>query len=64
MPLNVKLKMAILKSGRNQSEIARRARLHTSVLSGVVHGRIILTPAEKSRLARQLKAGIAQLGLS
>ncbi len=63
MPLNVKLKLAILASGRMQKAIARKANIDASVLSGVVQGKRILSDKEKQRLSRELKSSVEELGL-
>ena len=52
--MNWKLKIAILKSGKPQYEIAQEARIGYNRLSGIVHGYIKPKHVEKYKLAKVL----------
>jgi transcriptional regulator with XRE-family HTH domain len=55
MPMNVALKVAIVKSGLSQLEIAKAAAMHESRLSHIVNGHRDPSEAERKALARILK---------
>ena len=59
--MNVKLKMAILESGKHQFEIARNAKISETCMSRVVTGRRQLSSEEASRLALVLDISIADI---
>jgi len=59
--MNLELKMAILRSGRNQSDIARDAGIFESRLSKIVHGYKIPTQVEQQQLAEVLGLNISIL---
>ncbi len=62
MPIkNLALKIAILKSGREQRAVAQAAGLHETQLSHLVAGRREPTDAERKALARVLKTRVADL---
>jgi hypothetical protein len=48
--MNVALKLAIVKTGRHQWEIAREAGIHEARLSKFIHGYGNLSEGEKQRL--------------
>jgi hypothetical protein len=48
--MNLALKVAILKSGRRQWELARAAGIHEARLSKYIHGYGTLSAGEKERL--------------
>ena len=53
-PLNTRLKIAIVKSGRTQCAIADALRMSPYRLSRIVRGRQVPTPDEEDRLAEYL----------
>ncbi len=61
MPKNLALKIAILKSGRLQVEVAEDADLHESRLSKIVNGHSEPSDAERKAIARVLKRNAASL---
>jgi len=52
--MNIALKIAIVKSGRHQVQVAREAGIHVSQLSRLVNGRDTPSPRQKRELARVL----------
>lgn len=54
-------KVAIVRSGLPQFEVARRAKLSETVVSRIAAGRRAATPEERRRLARALGLGEAEL---
>lgn len=56
--VNLTLKMAILASTPTQWEFAREVGLTEFRLSGIIHGRVVPTPAERARIAQAL--GVAE----
>jgi transcriptional regulator with XRE-family HTH domain len=52
--INMPLKLAIVRSGRSQREIAQYAAIGEVRLSAIVQGRLTPTEEEKDRLARVL----------
>jgi transcriptional regulator with XRE-family HTH domain len=61
MALNTALKLAILKSGRTQFEIAKAAGLHYSVLSLLVRGHRDPTEEQQRALSKILRRPAADL---
>ncbi len=55
MPMNMALKIAIVKSRRTQVAIAEAAGLHDSYLSYIVHGHRKASEAQERAIARALK---------
>ena len=53
--MNFKLKFAIIRSGKNQIEIAREAEIQESKLSKIVNGYVQPTEEEMSRIAKVLE---------
>jgi len=51
---NFLLKIAILQRFGTQRKFARKIRVHESIISGVVKGRINLTPEEQEQWAEKL----------
>ena len=51
---NVALKMALFATGRDQQDLAKRARVSPQKLSHVIHGRREFDAKERERLARVL----------
>jgi transcriptional regulator with XRE-family HTH domain len=59
--INIKLKTAILESGKYQDQIAREAGMGEVRLSRISRGKAKPTEAEKIILSRILKKGIEEL---
>lgn len=52
--MNFKLKFAIIKSGKNQIQIAREAEIQESRLSKIVNGYLEATDDEMEKIAKAL----------
>lgn len=61
MPKNLALKVAIVKSGMLQVDIAEAIDMHDTKLSFIVNGRREPTDAERKAIARVLKRKVAEL---
>ena len=59
--MNYGLKFEIIKSGRNQIEIAREAKIQESKLSKIINGYIDPTPTEQERIAKALNKPVYAL---
>ena len=59
--MNFVLKFAVIKSGKNQIEIARQARIAESKLSKVVNGHVQPTVQEQKRIAEALNLELEDL---
>lgn len=59
--MNIELKVAAIRDGRRQYEIARAAGIEETRLSKVMHGRVQLTEEEKNRLAAVLGRRVDEL---
>ena len=62
--MDIDLKVAILKSGKRQWEIAREARISESKLSKHLRGYGTLTDAEKHRLEEVLGEAMGGTGVA
>ncbi len=61
MKMNYNLKFAILKSGKNQSDIAREAEIFESRLSKIVNGYFPPKLSEQRRIAEALGKSRSEL---
>lgn len=61
MTRNILLKAAIFASGNPQREIARRAKMHETLLSHILSGRYTPDEDEKTRIAKALNAKVEDL---
>jgi len=61
MPKNIALKIAIVKSGLSQVDIAEAIDMHDTKLSFIVNGRREASDAERKAIARVLKRRVAEL---
>ena len=59
--MNYKLKFAIIKSGKNQIEIAREAEIQESKLSKIVNGYVQPSIEEKEKIAKVLEIPVGSL---
>ena len=58
---NFVLKDAIFRKGMRQTQVAEKARIHESRLSKIVRGWVEPSDDEKARIAKALKASVADL---
>jgi hypothetical protein len=54
MTRNLKLKIAIIESGKTQKEVANESGIHPSLLSMAINGRYNLTEPEKYAVAQTI----------
>ena len=59
--VNIKLKVAIVKSGKRQSEVAHACGITELAMSQIVCGRKTATIDEKEKIATLLKQDVADL---
>lgn len=55
------LKMAVIKDGRKQSEIAKAAGIAETYFSMAISGRLLLRDDEKKAIAKALHKPVAEL---
>jgi DNA-binding XRE family transcriptional regulator len=61
MVQNVDLKIAIIKSGKKQKEVAAESGIHPTVLSMAIGGRYNLSESEKFAIAESLGLQVNQI---
>lgn len=54
---NIALKVAVVRTGSTNTQVARRARIHPSRFSAIANGRIIPNETEQKRIARAIGDG-------
>jgi transcriptional regulator with XRE-family HTH domain len=59
--MNITFKVAILKSGLSQRELAKESGIHESIISLAVRGRYLLDQEQKKRIAEALDSDEAEL---
>ena len=61
MPYNVALKVAIIRSGKRQIDVAHKAKIDNSRFSQIVTGRQLATVDERKTIAKILRKPVDEL---
>jgi transcriptional regulator with XRE-family HTH domain len=61
VPMNLKLKAAILKTGKSQCKIAKKAKMYPSRLSNIIYRRVKPRTVEKFRLSKVLHCEMSDI---
>jgi hypothetical protein len=61
MARNIELKTAIFENGSTQREIAKKTCIPENLLSLAIHGRFVLDPVQKVKIAQALNKDVKDL---